>query len=220
MAFLLRSQPYIDYHSFIVTQTANFIIDLEYQGDVVDTYLYQVVGGVESLLDLNDDIDDFTNSRISRSLDPGTYKIGASTYYTGNTGGYRLHIRQAPSCSVSALPAAGTTVNIYTTWTSTACVSTRRPGSYANYYSFEVEGQYARQVTIDLTSVDADPCLYLIQGDSTAGIGYLKYDDDDEALNYDSQIIRTLLPGPYIIEATTYGGNDTGAYTLSVTGHR
>ena len=74
MAFLLRSQPYIDYHSFIVTQAANFIIDLEYQGDVVDTYLYQVVGGVESLLDLNGDIDDFTNSRISRSLDPGTYK--------------------------------------------------------------------------------------------------------------------------------------------------
>ena len=95
MAFLLRSQPYIDYHSFIVTQAANFIIiDLEYQGDVVDTYLYQVVGGVESLLDLNGYIDDFTNSRISRSLDPGTYKKGASTYYTGNTGDYRLHIRQ------------------------------------------------------------------------------------------------------------------------------
>jgi hypothetical protein len=92
----LRLHSYIDYHTFTVYQTANFIIDLEYQGDVVDTYLYQVVGGVESLLDLNDDIDYFTNSRISRSLDPGTYKIGASTYDTGKTGDYRLRIRQAP----------------------------------------------------------------------------------------------------------------------------
>ena len=71
-----------------------------------------------------------------------------------------------------------------------------------------------------MTSVDADPYLYLIQGDSSAGIGYLEYDDDDGALNYDSQIIRTLLPGTYIIVATTYGSNEIGSYTLSVTGHR
>ena len=101
-----------------------------------------------------------------------------------------------------------------------ACVSTRRPGSYANYYSFTVDGVYSPQVTIDLTSVDADPFLYLIQGDSIAGIGYLEYDDDDGALNYDSQIIRMLLPDTYIIVATTYGNNDIGSYTLSVTGHR
>jgi hypothetical protein len=48
----------------------------------------------------------------------------------------------------------------------------------------------------------------------------LEYDDDDGALNYDSQIIRMLLPDTYIIVATTYGNNDIGSYTLSVTGHR
>ena len=218
----LRSQPYIDYYTFAVDQTADFIIDLEYQGDVVDTYLYlyQMVNGARSILALDDDGGDSTNSLISRTLDPGSHTIGVSTYYAGKTGDYRLHIRQAPSCSVTALPTTGTTVNIYTTWISADCVSTRRPGSHANYYSFTVDGVYSRQVTIDLTSVDADPFLYLIQGDSIAGAGYLEFDDDGGPLNYDSQIISTLLPGPYIIEATTYGGNETGAYTLSVTGHR
>ena len=98
------------------------------------------------------------------------------------------------------------------------CESTRRSDRYVDYYTFQVEGTSSRQVQIDLESSD-DSYLYLISGDDPSGTSYLERDDNDGP-GLDARIIRTLSPGTYTIAATTYDEDDTGYYTLEVSGHR
>ena len=69
-------------------------------------------------------------------------------------------------------------------------------------------------VSITLTSGDADPYLYLL--DST-GKKVIASNDDDEGFN--SGLTASLTAGmTYVIEATTYGAADDGSFVLSVTG--
>ena len=213
-----------------MSRTANVTIDLQGQGDpwdTVDTFLYLWrlnSGGTKTILDLNDDVGDSLDSRITRSLAPARYMIGATTYASGATGDYRLHIRviQEQACSSYAMPTTSATSSVSTARTSADCVSGRRPGSYADFYNFLVEGTADRWVTIDLTFInsDVDTFLYLVSGNTTAGTGYLERDDDGGDLYYDSRITRRLSPGTYTIEATTYSAYAKGSYRLAISGHR
>ena len=216
-----RSGAYVDYYTFDVAETTSILIDLSFTDAFVDTYLY-LHGGTTlsgSLLDFNDDFDGTLNSHISRQLSPGSYTIAATTYSSGNTGDYRLHIRGTPSCDtfpVNFTTSDGTIsarVRISTSWTSASCESTRRAGSYVDYYTFDIEGPNSRAVRIDLES-SVDTYLYLIHADNGDGTAYLAYDDDGGD-DYNSRINITLVPWTYTIAATTWGDHETGAYTLT-----
>jgi hypothetical protein len=74
-------------------------------------------------------------------------------------------------------------------------------------------------VQIDLSS-DVDTYLFLISGDDPSGNTYLAYNDDGDGVGLDSRIIRRLAPGAYTIAATTYSQNQTGGYSVEVSGHR
>ena len=91
------------------------------------------------------------------------------------------------------------------------CVSERREGSYARYYTFTLP--QAAGVTIDLKS-EVDAYLYLVSGD--AHDGDVLDEDDDGGDDTDSRITRSLAAGTYAIEATTYDEEEAGAFTLQV----
>ena len=96
-------------------------------------------------------------------------------------------------------------------WTTEDCDSRFRPGSDARTYRFDVEE--AGRIRIGLSSAEADSYLYLLAGDGSRITG-----DDDSGARLDARVERDLLPGTYLVEATTVGGRGRGPadFTLTV----
>ena len=69
-------------------------------------------------------------------------------------------------------------------------------------------------MSIDLTS-ETDTYLYLREGAGWDG-NVIAENDDVSAGNYNSRIEQVIQPGDYTIEATTYGLNSSGDFTLTV----
>ena len=108
------------------------------------------------------------DSRISRSLDAGTYTVEATTFAPETTGGFTLSIGFGPggdSCAVTNIGALTPSAPSYTTsgaaWASD-CESTSDFGSYSRFYRFTVSRDDT--VEISLTSTAADAYLYLRWG--------------------------------------------------------
>ena len=154
-------------------------------------------------------------SKLQQSIRAGTYTVVVTNYGRGRvrTGDYRLRIRSGGGCSVTPITQEETDGR----WSSNDCESSRRSGSYVDYYTFEVTGTRNKRVQIDLDS-RTDSYLYLISGTSPAGTAYIERDDDGGP-GRDARIRRYLSPGHYTIAATTYDDDQTGSYTLEVDGH-
>ena len=96
---------------------------------------------------------------------------------------------------------------------SARCQSAMLGRGYAQYYSFNLEGD--TQVTIDLES-RLDPYLFLRAGEARSGNFLLENDDVEAGANTNSRITTTLAAGTYTIEATTYYAEETGSFTLTI----
>ena len=96
-------------------------------------------------------------------------------------------------------------------WTTEDCESSFRAGSDAHTYRFEV--LEAGRIRIDLTSNEGDSFLYLMSADGRRII-----DNDDGGAGLDARVERDLMPGVYMVEATTVGGRGRGQadFNLSV----
>jgi hypothetical protein len=114
----------------------------------------------------------------------------------------------ASSCAVTTILFS---TPVSSSWSS-SCGSTHRNGRYAKFYSFLLTSR--KTVTIDLHSNAVDTYLYLMQGSGTGG--EVVSSDDDNGPGTDSRIVRTLDPGSYTIEATTYYSGDSGSFQLSI----
>lgn len=75
---------------------------------------------------------------------------------------------------------------------------------------------------IDLSSSE-DPYLFLFSGAGRVGtsversdIGYILIMNDDGGPYLNSRITRSLAPGTYTVEATTFNNKRTGSFTLSI----
>ena len=97
-------------------------------------------------------------------------------------------------------------------WTG-ECDSVGRSGRYARFFTFSLDNQAA--VRIDLES-SWDTYMFLRSG--LGRDGQELHQDDESGDGYNSRISETLAPGDYTIEATTYGREKTGAFTLTVVG--
>ena len=88
---------------------------------------------------------------------------------------------------------------------------------FADRYSFNANAGQRVSITMDVTSGDLDPYVFLIGPD-----GYVVAQDDDGNSGVNSRIpfaLGTLtLPdsGTYILEATSFGRLQTGSYSLNV----
>ena len=254
-----RDNRYARFYSFSLSQQADVQIDLT---SPTDTYLFLLQGHSTngSVIARDDDGGPIGyNSRITRTLGPGSYTIETTTYYSGRTGSFSLILdissgtqpadtptptptpthtptptptptptatpsptpTPTPTPSPTATAAPGTdncttslglasgTITRNGTWASD-CTSTHRDNRYARFYSFSLSQQ--ADVQIDLTS-PTDTYLFLLQGHDTNG-SVITRDDDGGPTGYDSRITRTLGPGSYTIETTTYYSGRTGSFSL------
>ena len=94
-------------------------------------------------------------------------------------------------------------------WTTEDCDSSFHADSDAHSYRFEVVD--GGRIRIDLKSSDADSYLYLLDSD-----GERITDNDDGGGSLDARIERDLVPGVYLVEATTVGGRRQGAADFSL----
>ena len=97
-------------------------------------------------------------------------------------------------------------------WVTGGPGSTARGQRYACWFEFTLAER--RRVSISLRSSEADPYLYLRSGTARSGTSVASNDDGGPGLN--SRIVRTLDAGTYTIEATTFGPDDTGGFTLTL----
>jgi hypothetical protein len=118
----------------------------------------------------------------------------------------------APVCAETPISSGNTSGTIATL----DCPSPSRGVSYfADRYSFNASA--GQQVTIRMTqgSGDLDPYLYLIGPD-----GYVITQNDDLPGSNDSLIggpFTLPLSGTYVVEATSFGRNQTGDYVINLT---
>ena len=214
------------YYSFTLAQQSEVAIDLTSD---VDTYLYLRSGNTRTgaALHENDDIASGgvnLNSQISQTLAAATYTIEAATYDDDETGSFTLTISglsgtttnpdpdpETDTCSGTTITADGVTSG---TWADD-CQSQVSDRGYAHYYTFILDQQ--SDVTIDLMST-VDPFLYLRNGTARTGVTVAFNDDVEPGVNTNSQISQSLAAGVYTIEATTYDEEQTGSFTLTISG--
>ena len=206
------------YYTFTLAQASDVTIGLE---STIDTYLYLRQGEAKSGTALHEDDDggEGTNSRIQADgLAAGTYTIEATTFTAGQTGSFTLTVSglggsttPPPSGDCEAAITADGTVS--GAWAAD-CDSVDKAGSHARYYTFTLV--QASDVTIGLEST-IDTFLYLRGGEAKSGTALHEDDDGGEGTNSRIQA-DGLAAGTYTIEATTYRADDTGSFTLTVSG--
>ncbi len=221
-----REGTHVDYYTFTLAETTPVRIDLESSHD---TYLYLIRGAdprsSTGTLESDDDGGHGRNSRIQRTLDPGSYTIAATTLGRDREGSYSVRVYnvdstppapQIPpahteSCSIDEIDLSRS----YTSgsWTPSDCDSMHRDGSYVDYYTFTLTE--TTQIRIDLDS-SVDPHLYLIRGADPWGSTGILASDDDSGHGFNARIRLTLNPGSYTIAATTYSANGEGSYSVRV----
>ena len=220
----VSERGYARYYTFTLDQESAVTIDLE---SSVDTFLYLREGEARSGTApyFNDDIESGNlNSRISQTLEAGTYTIEATTYAAATVGTFTLTVSGLsgttdidPDPTPGTDPCAAVAVADGETTGAWAadCQSQVSDRGYARYYTFTLDQESA--VTIDLVS-SVDPYLFLREGDARSG-GFLYENDDVESgVNLNSRISQTLEAGTYTIEATTYAVATVGNFTLTISG--
>ena len=208
---------YARFYSFTLGEETEVTISLE---SSEDTYLYLLRGADSggSVVDDNDDVESGnTNSEITRTLGAGTYTVEATTYDEEETGSFTLTL-SGPGGTTPTTEDCLQTVSVggsvSSQWVS-GCESEAQSGSYARFYTFTLDQR--GEATITLESDDADTYLYLRSGNSTSG-SYIDRNDDYEGSTSKSQIQETLDAGTYTVEATTYDEEETGSFTLTLSG--
>ena len=226
-------ERYARFYTFTLDESADIVISLRSDED---TYLYVLDGHGKNgdALHEHDDIENFgldTNSRLSVTLEPGSYTIEATTYLPQTSGDFTLAIEglgeaEVPSpvpqpepevdACVESVDADGT---IEGSWVNTCPSDTEaepwRGYKYSRFYMFTLDE--ASDVTITLKS-DEDTYLYLLKGHGRHG--EILYERDDIVLGEDtnSELSETMDAGNYTIEATTYYVEKTGDFTLTIAG--
>ena len=224
---------YARFYTFTLDEASDLTITLESDED---TYLYLLEGHGKrgQTLHSNDDIASGgvnLNSKVSVTLQPGSYTLEATTYHAEKEGDFILTIEglgeeEATDTDPEPEPAADECLESVDadgetegTWDD-GCVSDRAALSgtgarHARFYTFTLAA--AADVTITLES-DEDTYLYLVEGHGRTGTVLYEEDDIDYPSNTNSRISENLAAGDYTIEATTYFAQKEGDFTLTVAG--
>lgn len=204
----LRSGEYMDAYTFQGVPGQDVSVDLT--SDDFDTYL--IVRGPGEDREENDDTDRPGHSAIDMTLsESGEYRVIVTSYQVGETGAYELTIDQGGG--EGQVVAARNDVVVIAPGQSMD--GSLAPGDgqldndeYRDIYVFD--GTAGQNVSIEMRSTDFDTYLGLI-----APSGEDIQNDDYEGSTSVSRIDNTLTEsGRYRIVATSYGGEETGAYNL------
>lgn len=195
-----RFRPVSDAHtySFEVSEAGRIRIDLTSAG--ADSFLYLLAEDGSRLAD-NDDGGAGLDARVERDLAPGVYTVEATTVGGRGRGpaDFRLTIGRVTGCDPVHLGSLeqGGVLTATGSWTLDTCGSRFVVEHPAHGYLFDLP--QGGRVRVDLISQNGDPVMSLVS--TTAGL-IAANDDGGERRN--SRIERYLVPGTYLLEATTY----------------
>lgn len=145
------------------------------------------------------------SSHIDLTLTTGTYEIIAGSLEPGVTGDYQLNVGPGLACVEEGVLFPGG-ASSGASLVSTDCLD----GTfYTDAYAVQVVS--SATITFDLTSTDFDAYLSLFDP-----AGNFIIDDDDGGVGLNSRISVSLLPGWYVIQASSALSTETGSYTLSI----
>jgi hypothetical protein len=193
-------------------------IDLRLLSDAFDPYL--VVNGPGGFSMSNDDEEgqsESTNSRLVLQLPAdGTYRISATSFRAGESGGYRIQA-STPAANVAVSrpqPASPIRIGQSVNGTLARGDGQLASGEYQDQYRFSA--RRGQRVRVELTGDDdLDTYLMLRRPDGSQDANDDAEYDGEQSLN--SRIDTVLAEdGDYVIVATTYRPNTTGGYHLSL----
>ena len=169
-----------------------------------DSYLYLLTED-GSRITGNDDNGARLDARIERELTPGTYLVEATTVGGRDRGpaDFTLTVSRVEGCDFVHLGTLepGVDLTAEGAWSLETCGSRYVSAHPAHSYSFNLTE--AARVRIDLESENGDPVLSL----ASLEHGIIGANDDGGEFR-NSRLEQYLLPGVYLIEATTYYERD------------
>ena len=195
-----RFRPGSDARNFEFAVATGGRVRIELTSDSADPYLYLLAADGTRIAD-NDDGGQLLNARIERELEPGTYRIEATTVGGRGRGAaaFELSIGFVEGCEIIPLGTLqpGTDLAASGTWSHQTCGSRIVVAHPARNYLFELPEP--GRVRVDLESTNGDPVLSMATVEG-AVIGA----NDDGGIGNNSRIEQFLPSGAYILEATTY----------------
>jgi hypothetical protein len=202
------------HHLYSVQGRAGQQLLVTMDSDDFDAYLAfgPLSGGAVEVTDVDDDGGEGTNARLRVTLPrDGTYGIQARTFGPGSTGAYTLAVREHVTPPVTARPI---TAGREASGALTAQDPDLENGAYFQHWTYA--GRAGETLRVRMRSDEFDTYLWLgrIAGGTFEELAYNDDAQDDGTNSY----LEFTLPatGEYVIRATSYGPQSTGAYTLRV----
>ena len=206
----LDDGEFIDIYEFTGRPGQRVTIDL--RSDDFDTYvILEVPNGDQQE---NDDAEDTTDSLLVTDItESGTYRVGVTSYETGETGAYRLTIDQVDASAgrpqqnrdVETLTVGRTTVGELES--GDQALGT---GEYQDTYVFD--GRAGQSVNVEMTSSDFDTYVALV----TPGGDIIENDDFEGSTSRSVVELNLTETGRYRVTATSYAHAEIGTYRLTV----
>jgi hypothetical protein len=180
-----------------------------------DTYLAvgRMAGPVFDLLKADDDGGGGTDSRL-RFTAPrdGRYLLLVQSYRADGTGEFRVSLTAAPEPTTGAASPLAIGARVEGELSESDRVDDDR-GRFYDVYTFR--GTAGQRISASLESARFDP--FLVLGRMHGGEMMRIATDDDGGPGTDA-LLRHTLPeeGEYVLHATSFGADETGAYVLSL----
>jgi Putative metallopeptidase len=186
-----------------------------------DAYLQ---GGPASGSDLSpDDTDDDgaggTDARLTATVGAtGVYRIRANSLGAGQSGAYTLTLESNTAgggATGGGATGGGSTLRAGQTVSGALSSSDGRLTDDSYFDLYEYRGQAGESIVVTLRSSDFD--AYLQGGPASGADISVEDSDDDGAGGTDARLSATVgASGVYRVRANSYGGGQTGSYTLSL----
>ncbi|MDI1328143.1 MAG: caspase family protein [Brevundimonas sp.] len=216
----LEGGEYIN--SYVLRGRRGQTLDLRLTSTAFDPYV--AISGPGDFSAFNDDdpaVADGRNSRLVVTLPAdGDYRITATSYASGEQGGYRLAVLDGTGAAIPAPPpvrpserasANGEiTLGQAVSGSLDAGDDTLDSGEYVDHFRFT--GQRGQRVAVELTSSAFDAYTIL-----TTPSGDQQENDDARDGGHDSRLDTVLAEdGEYEVMVTSYAPGETGSYRFSV----
>lgn len=197
---------------FTFQGNADDVVEISMTSDEIDTYLL-LTGPDGELVGENDDAQG-TNSTLIRGLpQDGTYTVWAGSFFGTTTGPFTLSLSRGDQSALVPPEASdislGDTVEGELTLDSPLDPYFRDPG-----VPYTFTGTAGMTITVSMESQDISPYVLV-----TDRYGRLVEGDDETGLSADGELTATLpADGTYVLWAESNLGEESGQFTLSLTG--
>jgi Caspase domain len=173
-------------------------------------------GGFSLSNDDEEGQDESTNSRLVIEFPAdGAYRVGVSSFRSGETGSYRLQAERPAANVAVSTPQRAVPIRIGQSVDGRLAAGDgrRASGEYSDHYRFTA--RRGERVRISLAAEDMDTYLVLQRPDGSRDANDDSEENGRPSLN--SRLDTVLAEdGDYVIVATTYRPNMTGDYRLSL----